>query len=86
MSNPKEISHWYGPSYAADRAAYNAVGLPSSPYSCNVGSQIKQLTGWTNIVVFHSSADYINTNNKGLCMNACSAYPAGTLVHPICAE
>ena len=63
-------------------AAYDAVRLPTVPYSCDVASHIRSATGWTDIVAFWSSHSSfgVNSQYKGL-------YPAhgGQPVHPICA-
>ena len=62
-------------------AAYNAVRLPSVPYSCNVASHIRSATGWTDIVAFASSSSgYLTSEYKGLCPTH-----DGRPVHPICA-
>jgi hypothetical protein len=61
--------------------AYGAVGLPMSPYSCQVHAYIERQTGWTNSITFYSSASYLGNSYKGLY----PGYSANTLVHPICA-
>ena len=68
-----------------DFSAYGAVPLSYATYSCNLSSKIMSLTGWTNVVTFHYDGSAgVGSAHNGLCMQGCTAYTAGTSVHPIC--